>query len=168
MTHHFNPAATVAFTGHRNLIGNQANLFDTTFKIICDLHAKGYTTFLSGMAEGFDLLAAEAVLQAKTIYSDIRLVAVVPFPMQAERFHPVNQRRYRTVLQQADQQITISQHYYRDVFLVRNDFLLDNASYIVCHYSGDRGGTMYTVNRAVRRNLSITNTCAIGPTYLVL
>lgn len=40
------------------------------------LYSLGYRYFLSGMAEGFDLLAAQAVTALKAEYTDIRLIAV--------------------------------------------------------------------------------------------
>lgn len=49
---------------------------------ITGLYRAGYTTFLSGMADGFDMLVAGAILHPKMKHPQIRLVAVVPFKGQ--------------------------------------------------------------------------------------
>ena len=50
---------TVAFTGHRTYGGQAAAALRAT---VGELYARGFRTFLCGMAMGFDLAAAEAVL----------------------------------------------------------------------------------------------------------
>ena len=50
---------TVAFTGHRTYGGQAATALRAT---VGELYARGFRTFLCGMAMGFDLAAAEAVL----------------------------------------------------------------------------------------------------------
>ena len=53
------PCTTVAFTGHRTYCGEAAAALAAAIR---GLHAHGFRTFLCGMAVGFDLAAAEAVL----------------------------------------------------------------------------------------------------------
>lgn len=53
---------TVAFTGHRTYDGQAAAALRTT---VGELYARGFRTFLCGMAMGFDLAAAEAVLACR-------------------------------------------------------------------------------------------------------
>lgn len=53
---------TVAFTGHRTYDGQAAAALRTT---VGELYARGFRTFLCGMAVGFDLAAAEAVLACR-------------------------------------------------------------------------------------------------------
>ena len=48
---------SVAFTGHRTYRGAAA---DALRRTVGELYARGFRTFLSGMAVGFDLAAAEA------------------------------------------------------------------------------------------------------------
>ena len=65
---------TVSFSGHRaermtrNSPDTQKRLIDIgfdTYTAITELCKRDYHTFLSGMANGFDLIAAEEVLNAK-------------------------------------------------------------------------------------------------------
>ena len=53
---------SVAFTGHRTYRGAAA---DALRRTVGELYARGFRTFLSGMAVGFDLAAAEAVLELR-------------------------------------------------------------------------------------------------------
>ena len=53
------------------------------------------------MCEGFDLIAAEEVLNLKKEYPHIHLKCVVPFKGQAERYTQADKRRYDTILAQA-------------------------------------------------------------------
>ena len=81
----------VAFTGHRKeriLQGNGNNLLtlaqikDAVVEMVTELYGKGYKAYYTGMANGFDMIAAEAVLQVREEYGDIVLIAAVPFRKQ--------------------------------------------------------------------------------------
>ena len=97
--------------------------FDTFVAIESYCIKKGYDTFLSGMCEGFDLIAAEEVLNLKKEYPHIRLKCVVPFKGQAERYTQADKRRYDTILAQADEVVTLQDGYTEGCFLRRNDYL---------------------------------------------
>ena len=73
---------TVSFTGHRTYGGEADALLRDTVR---QLYARGMRTFLSGMALGFDLAAAEAVLACRSECAELRLVAVIPFAGQELR-----------------------------------------------------------------------------------
>ena len=53
---------SVAFTGHRTYRGAAA---DALRRTVGELYARGFRPFLCGMAMGFDLAAAEAVLACR-------------------------------------------------------------------------------------------------------
>lgn len=124
---------------------------------IIRLIGEGYDTFLSGMAEGFDMIAAEEVVRLQHDYPHIGLIAVIPFRGQCERYSHSDKERYDELLVQARERIVLSDAYHVSCFFRRNDFLVDNASQLICYYDGQSGGTRYTVQRAQRSKLSITN-----------
>lgn len=110
------------------------------------------------MALGFDLMAAECMLQAKRYFNDITLTAVIPFRDQCGMWNLNDRQRYRAVLRQADFRILLSERYYKGCLLVRNDFMLSHACRIVACYDGRRrGGTFYTCNRARAMNIPVIN-----------
>lgn len=147
----FEITKTAAFTGHRSnritITGDE--LHDRLKSAIGQAIQAGYDTFLSGMADGFDLAAARVVLDMKKTYPQIRLIAVIPFPRQDEYFAPETKAEYHRIKGQADKVIVLSDFYYRDCFLRRNDYLLRSSSRVICYFDGvPRGGTYYTVRRA--------------------
>lgn len=150
----------VAFTGHRQerITTDRNNLFAKLYHTVSELYAQGYTTYLTGMAQGFDLLAAEAVWQFRNDnHADIRLIAVIPFSRQAGRFSPEDKHRYYRIGQVAEC-VVLSENYYTGCFHKRNDYLIENASVIVAYYDGiPQGGTYYTANKAYQMNKEIIN-----------
>ena len=148
------PRTSVAFTGHRTYRGAAA---DALRRTVGELYARGFRTFLSGMAVGFDLAAAEAVLELRERMPGVRLVAAVPFRGQEMRFSPADRERFRRVLAEADSVEVLAPAYHRGCYAVRNDFLVDNARVLVAWYDGSPGGTRHTVSRALRRGLEFVN-----------
>ncbi|MCL2561201.1 MAG: DUF1273 domain-containing protein [Rikenellaceae bacterium] len=158
---------TAAFSGHRTFkmgrtLFGAAGACDGDMAVrLCEtltaLAEEGYTDFLCGMAEGFDLLAAEAVVAVRRDYPAVRLTAVVPFPEQARAFGVQTRERYEDLLAAADSVEVISPRYTADCFHRRNDWLVAHASVLICYYNGSRGGTQYTVRRALAGGLRIIN-----------
>lgn len=144
----------VAFTGHRTYTDEaDARLRERVER----LAEEGFRHFLTGMAEGFDLAAAEAVLAVRQMWP-VRLICVVPFPGQAKSFSTQNKERYRAILQKADEVITTTSTYHSGCFLRRNDFLVEHAAHVVAYYDGEpKGGTHYTVKRARKSGLRVEN-----------
>lgn len=151
---------TVAFTGHRKYRGEaQQALADT----VVALYNGGYTTFLSGMAVGFDMAAAECVLSLKERLKGIRLVAVVPFEGQEQRFSEEDKRRFEEILRRADERVVLSQIYHKGVYTVRNDYLVSHSAVVVACYDGSAGGTRYTVRRAEKTGREVINISPEAP-----
>lgn len=124
---------SVAFTGHRTYRGAAA---DALRRTVGELYARGFRNFLSGMAVGFDLAAAEAVLELRERVPGVRLVAAVPFRGQEMRFSPADRERFRRVLAEADSVEVLAPAYHRGCYAVRNDFLVYNARVLVAWYDG--------------------------------
>lgn len=140
------PQTTVAFTGHRHYRGEAAVSLYATLE---ELYAEGFRSFLSGMAAGFDLAAAEAVATLRARHDDVRLIAVVPFRGQERRFGDADRARYATLLEAADRVEFLSEHFHAGCYLLRNNWLVAHAAVVVAWYDGTEGGTRYTVRRAL-------------------
>lgn len=152
-----NPRNCVAFTGHRTYRDEAREALSRTLE---ELYARGFRTFLSGMAAGFDLAAAEAVLELRERHPEVRLVAAVPFPEQAARFPAARRRIYEEVLARADGVELLAPAYHPGCYARRNDFLVDHAAVVVAWYDGSPGGTHYTLERARRRGREIIDLCS--------
>lgn len=146
---------TVAFTGHRTYRGEAA---EPLVEALRELYAEGYRIFLCGMAWGFDLAAAEAVMALRSEYNDVELVCVVPHETFGNLFRGEERTRYDTLLSKAQSSIVLRKNGSRFAYILRNDFLVDNASYVLAWWDGKpTGGTAYTVAKARREGLPVRN-----------
>ena len=134
---------TCAFTGHRELKKD----FDISAleKEIKNAYDLGVRIFLSGMAMGFDLVSAKCVLALKETYPDIKLIACIPFYQQDKYFSDEDKKLYAEILQKADEQILLSEKYYRGCLHVRNKYMADRADMLITYCKKDTGGTAWTV-----------------------
>ncbi|RHS79882.1 DUF1273 family protein [Butyricicoccus sp. AM42-5AC] len=118
--------------------------------------SQGYHTFLSGMAAGFDIWAAEAVIRARA-HHDIRLLCAVPHDHQSDRFPPSWKKRYNVCLVNSDAVRVFASNYFSGCFSVRNRFMVDSSSLLICYFDGQAGGTAQTVHYAQGSGLRIIN-----------
>lgn len=153
-----NPAKTVAFTGHRpekirdGGNENSANVLQIKTelrRLILEKINAGCTCFLSGMAMGTDLWAAEIVLSLKQEYPHITLIAAVPFPEQADDFPRRWKERYAAALSRCDEIVTVSPQKQTGGFMRRNKWMIDHSAHLIGVYNGCRGGSMQTINMAL-------------------
>ncbi len=150
---------TCAFTGHRNLSEPEPAVSARLEALLHQVIARGYQTFLSGMAWGFDLLAAEAVLKLKSQYPHIRLFAVLPCPSQEQTkyWQEGQKRRYHAVLEQACEILTICPAYTSGCLTKRNQFLVQHSTLLIAYQTRSSGGTAATVSYARQMGLWIVS-----------
>lgn len=103
------------------------------------------------MAVGFDLAAAEAVLALRNELPEISLVAVIPFEGMERKFSEGDKVRFRDILVNADKVVSLAPRYSVELYSLRNNFLVDNSSAVIAYFDGSKGGTAYTVRRAIKR-----------------
>lgn len=142
-----------AFTGHRNVRGDlDLNALTSVIKNVIE---EGYTTFLNGMARGFDLIASQCVLKLKEQYPQIKLIACVPCPDQEKYFSEEDKKTYRKVLEACDEVKVLSKRYYKSCMLVRDRFMVDNCSCLIAYFRGEEGGTEYTLRYAEEKEIEV-------------
>lgn len=146
---------TVAFTGHRHYDGRAD---EALYALLEELYRQGYRRFLSGMAWGFDLAAAEQVIRLRQRYADVRLVAVEPFAGFRRLFRGADVGRYDNVKSCADELVCVGEDTGAKGYFARNRYLVEHASHVVAWWNGiKRGGTHYTIRRALREGMSVDN-----------
>lgn len=130
------------------------------------MRKNGVTTFLSGMAQGTDIWCAEIVLDLKRSYpsEEIRLVAILPYEGQADRWSDEYRERYFNILAKTDDVVTLQARYSKDCMHKRNRYMVDSSAHLIAVYSGERGGTQYTVDYAIQKGLDVV---AINPSTLM-
>ena len=145
---------TACFTGHRTYDGSRNSELECAIR---ELYALGYRNFLCGMALGFDIEAAEVALSLRRELAGLRVVAIIPFEGMQRGFSGSWQSRFERIVAEADKAITLAPHYSTEVYAARNNFLVDSSSACIAYFDGSKGGTAYTVRRAVKGLLRLTN-----------
>ena len=156
-----------AFTGYRPekfpFGENEADprceqLKQELFCEILRMTREGVNVFMSGMARGVDLSAAEAVLQIQNVKPSqkIELWAIVPYDRQPLAWSAKERARYQRILEQAARVEYISHDYYNGCLQKRNRYMVDHATHLLAVYDGQPGGTASTIRYARKKGLEIT------------
>lgn len=92
------------FTGHRpeRLGMPESDVIFSLKEEICTALTDGFQTFISGMARGVDLWAAETVLALRDEGAAVRLICASPYRGVEGHWSREWQERYRWVMEQAD------------------------------------------------------------------
>ena len=147
----------VCFTDHRpeKLTIPEEKIKTFLDKQIQKAITDGYITFLSGMARGVDIWAAETVLKMKNESNPIHLICCIPYDNFETRWSSAWQRQYTEILKNADIVTYTSHHYYNGCLQFRNQFMVDRSARLIAVYNGTPGETRNTIEYAKRRGLKI-------------
>lgn len=156
---------TCCFTGHR------PNKFDFGYKeddpkcvkikellseYIEVAIAEGFTTFISGLALGVDMWAAEAVIKLKEEFPHIRLIAAIPCQGQEKRWPKESQERYQAILEKADDSVLVTDGPYTpQTMIARDEWMVDHSDRLIAVFDGSRGGTKHTFDNALSKGIEI-------------
>ena len=152
---------TCCFTGHRDIedIKNISRMISTQ---VVKLYNLGVRKFISGMAQGFDLLAAKEVIALKQSFEDIELILAIPCRDQTAGWDESLKIVYQTLKQHADEVIYVSPYYTKECMLKRDRYMVDNSRFVVAFLNKERGGTHYTVKYAKKLGRKIINLAEDG------
>ena len=159
---------TCCFTGYRpekfsfELYKQTKEYLDFENKLysaVFSLANEGITKFYCGLAMGFDIIAAEAVLALKEAKKDasIELVCVKPFEEQNKSFSSPWKEKYEQIIKQADGIIVMGNNYYKGCFHKRNCYMVDNSDVVLTYFDGQKGGTSSTLSYANKKGKRIVN-----------
>ena len=150
---------SVCFSGHRIVpFAKQNEIMRLLRNEITKSYNEGYRCFYCGMAVGFDLLSAKVTLSLKTELPQMKIIAVLPCREQNEKWNEKNKVEYETILKKVDDVIIVSDHYHQRCFLQRNDYMVQRSSRLITLYDGKfKGGTFYTLNKAIKNGLYVIN-----------
>ncbi|MDD6312719.1 MAG: SLOG family protein [Firmicutes bacterium] len=151
---------TCAFTGHRYLCRipktKYQYLLNAVKHNIYELYIScGVRTFLTGMALGADMLCAQAVLDMRRSYPDIKLVCVLPCLNQTQLWNDADRAKYRRIINCASKVICLSDSYYDGCMQARNKYMVSHADMLLAVYDGRCGGTQNTYRCAKRSRKAI-------------
>jgi len=146
------------FTGHRpqslpwgfNESGLAYLMFKNKLKKAIKIAiTDGFTHFISGMALGVDMLAAEIVLELKKKYPNIILECAIPCNNQSCKWPSTSVDRYKQILERADKVTMISDRpYFNGCMQKRNNYMIGKSERVIAVFNGTPGGTAQTIESA--------------------
>ncbi len=156
------------FTGHRNnylpaggdleapAMRELSALLKKAILRACELEC---LLFYAGGAEGFDMLAAECVLEVREKkYPNIKLCLALPSKTHASIIPESLHARYNAILAAADQVYYASESNNTAASMFdRNRYMVDHAALCIAYLVKNSGGTLYTVNYANQRGVPVLN-----------
>lgn len=145
------------FTGHRpeKLHAGEMQIKLALQKEISIAIASGITIFISGMARGVDLWAAQLVLKRKKENPEIKLFCAVPYEGFEKRWPPEWRRVYREIWNAADGRKVFYPSFTYAAFQARNRWMVDHSVRVIAVYNGGRGGTFNTIEYAKRQDVRV-------------
>lgn len=139
------------FTGHRpEKINGSIKLIKSALeKQIHEAIADGFTVFISGMARGVDIWAAEIVLRLRNQGEPIHLMCAIPYKGFGENWSNAKCRtKYIQLIKNADLAGYLSPHYHPKCFQIRNEWMVNHSSKVIAVFNGKCGGTKNTIEYA--------------------
>ena len=145
------------FTGHRpEKLSRTERAIKSDLKKEIKLAIKdGYTVYLTGMARGTDLWAAEIVLALRKRNKDLKLICAVPYEGFELRWSVPWQNLYQQILAEADLVKVVGNGYHPGIFQIRNEWMVDRSSRIIAVYNGQSGGTRNTICYADKHSIPV-------------
>lgn len=116
---------------------------------------EGVTHFISGMAIGVDMYAAEIVLELKAKYPQITLESAIPCETQAVKWSSALRERYYLIASKCDKETMIQRHYTADCMHKRNRYMVDTSDTVIAVWDGRPGGTGKTVAYAESKGKTV-------------
>ena len=150
-------AHRVCFTGHRpeKLTRFEWLIKRDLEKQIRQAIADGLDVFITGMARGVDIWAAEIVLKLRSKGAPIKLICACPYEGFEKQWEISWQDRYRKILNEADLVRYICPGYSKSCFQIRNEWMVNHAARVIAVFNNTPGGTMNTIEYAIRQNVPV-------------
>ena len=147
----------VCFTGHR-----PEKLTRTEKDIVCDLEkeirqaiADGLSVFITGMARGVDIWAAQIVLSLRNSGYDIKLICACPYDGFESGWSKDWQKQYKEILATADYVKYVCEGYSRSCFQIRNEWMVNHAARVIAVFNGEKSGTKNTIDYAAKAGVPV-------------
>ena len=147
------------FTGHRpdKMEFGEKEIKPLLEKAIDEAISKGFVTFITGMAMGTDIWAAEIVLDRRKKNKDLHLICALPHPGFESRRSFMEKMRFSKIIKNADLVKEINDRYFTGCYQVRNEWMVDRTNLVIAVFNGQKSGTKNTVEYAKKQGLIINN-----------
>lgn len=138
----------VCFTGHRpeKLTRHVKSITKDLEKEIRQAAADGLNVFITGMARGVDIWAAQIVLMLRDEGYDVKLMCACPY----EGFERGWSQEWREILAAADFVKYVCEGYSRACFQIRNEWMVNRSTRVIAVFNGEKSGTKNTIDYAMK------------------
>lgn len=143
------------FTGHRP---EKLNISEEQLCVRLGLEIDraiedGFTTFISGMAKGVDICAAELVLKRRVSDDRLKLICALPYENFGLHWSASWTERYVEVIRHADLVRCICKEFSYATYQRRNEWMVDHSGRVIAVYTGESGGTRNTIAYAKQQHI---------------
>ena len=118
------------------------------YKLFTGAFEYGLKNFMVGMAEGFDMIGCETLIELRKRHKEIKVIAVVPCKDQEKRWKISEQKRYKNLLKKCDKVIILQENYTADCMNKRNKYMVEHSSVVIACFNGKPSGTGNTIRFA--------------------
>lgn len=145
------------FTGHRpeKLTRTEKDIVRDLEKEIRQAIADGLSVFITGMARGVDIWAAQIVLSLRNSGYDIKLICACPYDGFESGWSKDWQKQYKEILAAADYVKYVCEGYSRSCFQIRNEWMVNHAARVIAVFNGEKSGTKNTIDYAAKAGIPV-------------
>ena len=137
---------TCCVTGHRDIPADKLDYVEQELRReLAEAVVDGYTRFISGFAEGADLMFAALVVEEKERHPELFLEAALPYAGRVK----TKDKRFHELLRLCDGVKVESQTYAPSCYMERNRYMVSQSQRVIAVYDGrEKGGTLFTMRYA--------------------
>lgn len=147
----------VCFTGHRpeKLSRTEQSIkYDLEIQIHQAINNK-FNVFITGMARGVDIWAAEIIINLRNNGYPIKLICASPYNGFENTWSQKWKNRYQYILENADLVKYICNSYSHSCFQIRNNWMVNHASMVIAVFNDKPGGTKNTIEYATSKGIPL-------------
>ena len=150
-------AHRVCFTGHRpeKLTRDRQSIQTELETVIHEAIADGLFVFITGMARGTDIWAAQIVLKLRQDGYPVKLICACPYDGFETRWDADWQRQYHEVRNAADLIKYLCASYHSACFQYRNEWMVNHAARVIAVFNGRQSGTKNTIDYAKKHQVPV-------------
>lgn len=144
---------TCCVTGHRNIPAEKIEYVKSELrKEIVRAIKDGYTHFLSGFAEGVDLLFAAIVVELKVKNPGLTLEAAIPYRNRMK----AHNKEFQRLIGQCSAVGIHCEEYSPTCYINRNRFMVQQSERVIAVFDGrEKGGTLFTMRYAYTQDKDV-------------
>jgi len=143
------------FTGHRP---EKLSIPENRLALLLETEIRkaigsGFTTYITGMARGTDLVAGEIVLRLREQDDRLKLICALPHPGFGLHWDGGWTERFQHVLAAADLTRCVCPNFSYASYQIRNEWMVSRSSLVIAVFNGEHGGTKNTLDYAKRQGV---------------